>query len=117
MSRNALTAPFHRRNGRFLFILVVDCKSCEVVDVVDVRCPERMKCEAQSGILGSVNSLPYGDSVMYNFPASAEVFVYNRKDKTTQCYTLGSDFTEAYYQCQEAGDEGLSSGYVVANIR
>ena len=92
-------------------ILVVDCKSCEVVDVVNVVCPERMKREAQLGILGSVNSLPYGDSVIYNFPASAEVFVYNRKDKTTQCYTLGSDFTEPYYQCQGAGDEGLSSGY------
>ena len=92
-------------------ILVVDCKSCEVVDVVNVACPERMKREAQLGILGSVNSLPYGDSVMYNFPASAEVFVYNRKDKTTQCYTLGSDFAEPYYQCQGAGDEGLASGY------
>ncbi len=92
-------------------ILVVDCKSCEVVDVVNVACPERMKREAQLGILGSVNSLPYGDSVIYNFPASAEVFVYNRKDKTTQCYTLGSDFTEPYYQCQGAGDEGLASGY------
>lgn len=92
-------------------ILVVDCKSCEVVDVVNVACPERMKREAQLGILGSVNSLPYGDSVIYNFPASAEVFVYNRKDRTTQCYTLGSDFTEPYYQCQGAGDEGLASGY------
>ena len=92
-------------------ILVVDCKSCEVVDVVNVVCPERMKREAQLGILGSVNSLPYGDSVIYNFPASAEVFVYNRKDRTTQCYTLGSDFTEPYYQCQGAGDEGLASGY------
>ena len=92
-------------------ILVVDCKSCEVVDVVNVVCPERMKREAQLGILGSVNPLPYGDSVIYNFPASAEVFVYNRKDKTTQCYTLGSDFTEPYYQCQGAGDEGLASGY------
>ena len=92
-------------------ILVVDCKSCEVVDVVNVACPERMKREAQLGILGSVNSLPYGDSVIYNFPASAEVFVYNRKDRTTHCYTLGSDFTEPYYQCQGAGDEGLASGY------
>lgn len=92
-------------------ILVVDCKSCEVVDVVNVACPERMKREAQLGILGSVNSLLYGDSVIYNFPASAEVFVYNRKDRTTQCYTLGSDFTEPYYQCQGAGDEGLASGY------
>ena len=92
-------------------ILVVDCKSCEVVDVVHVACPERMKREAQLGILGSVNSLPYGDSVIYNFPASAEVFVYNRKDRTTQCYTLGSDFAEPYYQCQGAGDEGLASGY------
>lgn len=92
-------------------ILVVDCKSCEVVDVVNVACPERMKREAQLGILGSVNSLPYGDSVIYNFPASAEVFVYNRKDRTTQCYTLGSDFAEPYYQCQGAGDEGLASGY------
>ena len=92
-------------------ILVVDCKSCEVVDVVNVVCPERMKREAQLGILGSVNSLPYGDSVIYNFPASAEVFVYNRKDRTTQCYTLGSDFAEPYYQCQGAGDEGLASGY------
>lgn len=92
-------------------ILVVDCKSCEVVDVVNVACPERMKREPQLGILGSVNSLPYGDSVIYNFPASAEVFVYNRKDRTTQCYTLGSDFAEPYYQCQGAGDEGLASGY------
>lgn len=92
-------------------ILVVDCKSCEVVDVVHVACPERMKREAQLGILGSVNPLPYGDSVIYNFPASAEVFVYNRKDKTTQCYTLGSDFAEPYYQCQGADDEGLASGY------
>ncbi|MBR4043144.1 MAG: DUF4221 family protein [Bacteroidaceae bacterium] len=92
-------------------ILVVDCKSCEVVDVVNVACPERMKHEPQLGILGSVNSLPYGDSVIYNFPASAEVFVYNRKDRTTQCYTLGSDFAEPYYQCQGAGDEGLASGY------
>lgn len=92
-------------------ILVVDCKSCEVVDVVNVVCPERMKREAQLGILGSVNPLPYGDSVIYNFPASAEVFVYSRKHKTTQCYTLGSDFTEHYYQCQEADDEGLTSGY------
>ena len=119
-------AGYDERNGRMTFsiykqekedgeypkkILVVDCKSCEVVDVVNARCPERMKRESRLGILGSVNSLPYGDSVIYNFPASAEVFVYNRKDKTAQCYTLGSDFAEAYYQCQGAGDEGLSSGY------
>ena len=117
---------YDERNGRMTFsiykqdkedgeypkkILVVECKSCEVVDVVNVACPERMKREAQLGILGSVNSLPYGDSVIYNFPASAEVFVYNRKDRTTQCYTLGSDFAEPYYQCQGAGDEGLASGY------
>lgn len=117
---------YDERNGRMTFsiykqdkedgeypkkILVVDCKSCEVVDVVNVACPERMKREAQLGILGSVNSLPYGDSVIYNFPASAEVFVYNRKDRTTQCYTLGSDFAEPYYQCQGADDEGLASGY------
>ena len=117
---------YDERNGRMTFsiykqnkedgeypkkILVVDCKSCEVVDVVNVACPERMKREAQLGILGSVNSLPYGDSVIYNFPASTEVFVYSRKDKTTQCYALESDFTEPYYQCQEAGDEGLYSGY------
>lgn len=119
-------AGYDERNGRMTFsiykqkkedgeypkkILVVDCKSCEVMDVVDVCCPERMKREAQLGILGSVNSLPHGDWVIYNFPASAEVFVYNRKDKTTQCYTLESDFAEPYYQCQEVGDEGLYSGY------
>ena len=89
-------SDYDERNGRMTFsiykqkkedgeypkkILVVDCKNCEVVDVVDVRCSERMKREAQLGILGSVNSLPHGDSVIYNFPASAEVFVYNRKDK------------------------------------
>ena len=117
---------YDERNGRMTFsiykqekedgeypkkILVVDCKSCEVVDVVHVACPERMRREAQLGILGSVNSLPHGDKVIYNFPASAEVFVYSRKDKTTQCYTLGSDFTEPYYQCHGEGDVGLFSGY------
>ena len=69
-------AGYDERNARMTFsiykqekedgeypkkILVVDCKSCEVVDVVDVACPERLKREAQLGILGSVNSLPYGD--------------------------------------------------------
>ena len=96
-------AGYDERNARMTFsiykqekedgeypkkILVVDCKSCEVVDVVDVACPERLKREAQLGILGSVNSLPFGDSVIYNFPASAEVFVYNRKDKTTRCHMV-----------------------------
>lgn len=103
-----------KENGEYpKKILVLDCNTWEVVDIVYVACTERMKQERRLGILGSVNSIPHGHLVIYNFPASAEVFVYDRKEKTTRVYTLESDFAEPYYQCDEAdpSDEGLVKGY------
>lgn len=103
-----------KENGEYLKkILVLDCKIWEVVDIVDVACTERMKRERRLGILGSVNSIPHGHLVIYNFPASAEVFIYDRKERVTLVYTLESDFAEPYYRCNEADttDEGLYAGY------
>lgn len=101
-----------KENGEYpKKILVVDCHTCEVVDVIDVFCPERMKQEPHLGILGSANSIPHGDLVIYNFPASDDVYVYNRKTKDTRTYSLESNFTKPYYQCKEEDEEGLSTGH------
>ena len=102
-----------KENGEYpKKILVLDCNTCEVVDVIDVFCSERMKQEPRLGILGSVNSIPHGNRGIYNFPASADVYVYARMEKTTQRYSPESDFAEPYYRCKERDDEeGLHTGH------
>ncbi len=78
-------------------ILLLSCTDWSVVDMIDVSYPKYLQEIEEPGILETINVLPYGDSVIYNFPASSEIFLYNRIDKTTHTFNVHSSFTQPLY--------------------
>lgn len=99
-------------NGQYLArILVLSCKDWQVLEELDVFYPEKLKQEKWLGCLGQIQVLPHGDKVIYNFPASSDIFVYNRKTKETQVHSLPVLYGETYYHCKDEQDQGLMGGY------
>lgn len=104
-----------KENGEYpKRIIVVSCEDWSVIENIDISYPEQMKKEEKLALLGSINVLPHGNEVIYNYPASSEVYVYKRTDKSTQSYTIPSQFTEPYYRIENPGnpmDGGLANGF------
>ncbi len=49
-------------------------------------------------LLGCVNVLPYGDRlIMYNFPASSKVYVYDLSAKKSKEYDFPSTFADPFF--------------------
>lgn len=92
-------------------ILVLSCKDWEIVEEIDLIYPEKLKKEKWLGCLGEVQALPHSEKVIYNFPASSDIFVYDRKTKTTLVHSIPSQYTESYIRCEDEQDQGLGSGY------
>ena len=92
-------------------ILVLSCKDWQIVDEVNIDYPKQMKQEKWLGCLGEVQALPHGDKLIYNFPASSDIFVYDRKNKTTEVHSIPTQFAENYYRCVDERDAGLKYGY------
>ena len=92
-------------------ILILSCKDWQLVDEIDLVYPEKLKQEKWLGCLGEVQALPHGDKVIYNFPASSDIYVYDRKTKTTQVHSIAPQYMEAYLRCEDEQDSGLSHGY------
>ena len=101
-----------KENGQYpTRILILSCNDWKIVDEVDVNYPEQMKQEKWLGCLGEVQALPHGEKLIYNFPASSDIFVYDRKNKTTEVYSIPTQYTESYYRCVDEQDTGLKDGY------
>lgn len=99
-------------NGQYQArILVLSCKDWQVLEEIDVSYPEKLKREKWLGCLGQMQVLPHGDKVIYNFPASSDIYVYNRKTKITQVHSIPVQYGETYYRCKDEQDQGLMSGY------
>lgn len=79
-------------------ILLLSCEDWSIVDWIDIDYPQYLEDRENLGILGSINVLPHGDLIVYNFPASSEVFVYNRTDKTTRSYDIPSSYAKPVYE-------------------
>lgn len=92
-------------------ILVLSCKDWQLVDEIDLVYPEKLKQEKWLGCLGEVQALPHGDKVIYNFPASSDIFVCDRKTKTTRVHSVATRYMKSYYRCQDEQDQGLTGGY------
>lgn len=92
-------------------VLILSCKDWQVVEELDLTYPEKLKQEEWLGCLGEVQALPHGDKVVYNFPASSDIFVYDRTSKTTQVHSIATEYTAAYYRCEDEQDQGLTGGY------
>lgn len=92
-------------------IVVLSCKDWKIVEEVNVDYPQKMKQEKWLGCLGEVQALPHGKKVIYNFPASSDIFVYDRETKTTQVHSIATRYTETYYRCKDEQDQGIGGGY------
>lgn len=103
-----------KENGEYpKKIVLLSCEDWSVLETIDITYPEQLKNEQKLALLGSVNALPHGNEVIYNFPASSEIYVYNRTDKTTRSYPMPSTFTEPYYRIENPEDPmecGLING-------
>ncbi|MBE6286957.1 MAG: DUF4221 domain-containing protein [Mediterranea massiliensis] len=110
-----VTLPMYKNqkeNGQYpARILVLSCKDWQVVDEVEVNYPQQMKQEEWLGCLGEIQALPHGEKVIWNFPASSDVYVYDRKKKTTQTFSIETQYTDGYYRCKNKQDHGLAGGY------
>lgn len=103
---------YEKVNGQYpTRILILSCKDWQVVDEIDLVYPEKLKQEKWLGCLGKVQALPHGDKVIYNFPASSDIFVYDRKTKTTKVHSIATKYTEAYSRCEDEQDSGLKGVY------
>lgn len=101
-----------KENGQYpIRVLVLSCKDWQVVDEIDISYPEQMKQEKWLGCLGEVQALPHGDKLIYNFPASSDIFVFDRKNRTTHVHSIPTLYTESYYRCEDERDPGLGGGY------
>lgn len=96
------------KNGNGVFekeILLFSCKDWSIVDRIDISYPTNLQGRKNLDVLGSINVLPHGNLVIYNFPASSEVFVYNRTTQTTRSYDIPSSYAKSIYE------GGLTSGF------
>ncbi len=92
-------------------IILVSCHDWEVVEDVEISYPTQLKQEEWLGCLGEVQALPCKDKIIYNFPASSEIYIYDRIRRTTTVHSIDTKYTEKYYRCENEGDDGLSTGY------
>lgn len=103
---------YEKVNGQYpARILVLSCKDWQIVEELDVTYPEKLKQETWLGCLGIIQALPQDDKVIYNFPASSDIFVYDRTTKTTQVHSIATRYTEEYHRCKDNRDPGLGGGY------
>ncbi len=103
---------YNKMNGQYpARILILSCRDWQLVEEVAVTYPEKLKQEKWLGCLGEIQALPHGDKVVYNFPASSDIFVYDRKTKTTKIHSITTQYTEDYYRCEDEQDQGIGGGY------
>ena len=112
---NGLVAlPFYKydkENGQYpTRVLILSCKDWRIVDEIEINYPERMKQEKWLGCLGEVQAIPHGDKLIYNFPASSDIFVFDRNNRTTEVLSVSSKYTDDYFRCKDEQDDGLLGG-------
>ena len=86
-------------------ILLLSSTDWSTIDLINIPYPEYLRKREKHDILESINVLPHGNLVIYNFPASSEVFVYDRTSKITRSYDIPSSYTKSIYE----GD--ITSGF------
>lgn len=79
-------------------ILLLSCNDWEAVDLIDISYPEYIERREKFDILESINILPHGNLIIYNFPASSEVFVYDRTNRITRSYDIPSSYAKSIYE-------------------
>ena len=103
---------YEKINGQYpTRILILSCKDWQIVEEFNVYYPENLKHEKWLGCLGQIQALPHGDKVIYNFPSSSDIFVYDRKSKTTKLHSIATKYSESYFHCEDEQDQGLGGGY------
>lgn len=105
--------PFYKRektNGEYAArILILSCQNWQIVEDVSIRYPQYLNEEEYLGNMGEIYPLPYGnDKLIYNFPASTDVFVFDRKTKSTQTYSIETKYTESYFHKKDEENRGIS---------
>lgn len=100
-----------KENGEYpKKVIILSCIDWEIKDVIDIRYPQNLKKEEKLAMLGRVNVLPYGDSLIYNFPASSDIYIYNRSNKSVETYSAEVSYTQPLYSCPKGTNE-LTTGY------
>ena len=103
---------FQKENNQYPNrVLILSCKDWQIEEELEITYPEYLKKEEWFGCLGEIQVLPHGDKVIYNFPASTDIFVYDRKTKTTQIHHITTKYTDQYYRCEDRFDSGVHDGY------
>lgn len=97
-------------------VLIVSCDDWNIRDEVEIHCPDVIRKEGDMQLLGCVNVLPYGDRLIYNFPASSKVYVYDLSVKKSKEYDFPSTFTDPFFHLpdingSEPGFGCLKTGY------
>jgi hypothetical protein len=97
-------------------VLIVSCDDWNIRDEVEIHCPDVIRKEGDMQLLGCVNVLPYGDRLIYNFPASSKVYVYDLSAKKSKEYDFPSTFTDPFFHLpdingSEPGFGCLKTGY------
>ncbi|MBR6621436.1 MAG: DUF4221 family protein [Bacteroides sp.] len=90
--------------------IMLSCIDWKIKDVIDIHYPQNLKEEEKLGMLGRVNVLPHGDSLIYNFPASSDIYIYNRKRQSVETYSAEVSYTQPLYSYPDEGND-LTTGY------
>ena len=90
--------------------IIFSCVDWEIKDVIDIHYPQNLKKEEKLAMLGRVNVLPHGDSLIYNFPASSDIYIYNRPNKSVETYSAEVSYTQPLYSYPKGTNE-LATGY------
>ena len=109
---------YKKENGQYpAKVVIVSCKDWRVEEV-EIAYPEELKKPEWLGNLGLVQALPHGQKLIYNFPASANIYVYDRLTQETRTYTIESEYVEPFSLPEQdmsgvesgMGDTGLNKG-------
>ena len=109
---------YEKENGQYpAKVVIVSCKDWRVEEV-EIAYPEELKKPEWLGNLGLVQALPHGQKLIYNFPASANIYVYDRFTQETRTCTIESEYVEPFSLPEQdmsgvgrgMGDTGLLKG-------
>ena len=97
-------------------VLVISCDDWSIRNEVEIDCPDIIKKEGDMQLLSCINVLPHGDWLIYNFPASSKVYVYDLSAKKSKEYDFPSTFTDSFFRLPDMNEEEpgfgcLKTGY------
>jgi len=111
----AVTLYANDTTNKSVKIVLISCENWEVTESVDITYPDYILKEGNMGVLSSINAFPCADNIFYNFPASSNIYSYNRKTGETNLFEITSSITDNFLRVAESNNSGedlsIISGY------